>query len=1697
MRGNIIYCEGGRLIAMGKKLGVFLLVFALLLSLVPGTFVYAEESGGTVQNPIIWADVPDLDVIRVGDTYYMTSTTMHMNPGVPIMKSKDLVNWEIVNYVYDILGANDKQALINGENEYGKGSWASSIKYDGTYYYVEFSSYTAGDGGKTYIFQTTDIEKGPWVRSELNGVYRDAAFFIDDDKRVYLVHGGGDIYVTELEHTITDPMSPFRVKDGGVNKKIITNASAAAPGWNGDGLVAEGTHIQKINGKYYIFNICWPTGYKRTQIVHRADSIDGTYEGRVALQQGTADGIAQGGMVDTPDGKWYGLFFEDHGAVGRIPYLLPATWQDGWPVFTSTTDTGIPVVNLKFNIVQSDEFNQRSERVGAYHTVIDNTSTPVATAPATPLDPSEGTEILVNGGFENGQTLWTAHDGAALSVTDQVYNNGDHSLLVTGRTGIASGPQQILTGKLSAGHKYHFSAKVRYDDAAAPATKEFHIDFQDGDWTTIKIMGSAIITKGQWGTIEGDYTIPAGTTLNQPLIFFETPWVPTPDQHNDLMDFYVDDVSFVDITPTDSEKGVENDYNGSNLALVWQWNHNPDNTKWSLTDRPGYLRLTTGRISKGINDAKNTLTQRTFGPECSGNIAIDVSHMKDGDYAGLAAFQNHYGFVGVKMSGTSKSIVMVNGTSMVDGTTPTDGPNEIANIPINQDRVYLKIDFDYKNQTDKAYFYYSFDGATWTKIDYTLQMDYSLTHFMGYRFGLFNFATKTTGGYVDFDYFRVDNKMTGTAASTILNASLADVSNVIGVQNAELQVPVKMDALPAGQYSSIAAFFNIPKYLTVTGVDFNSANITGTTSYTFSNNQLQLNVSGDNVNFANNNSDNLFATIKLKVTGYVTSDTTEQITTDYIIVTGGNIVYDVSKAVANIGLKALDTTGVIAKKPGYSNPLMDYKLGADPFAMVYNGRVYIYMSSDEYEYDSTGNITDNHFNNLNKVFVISSADMVNWTDHGAIPVAGNNNANNGAGIAKWADLSWAPAAAHKTINGKEKFFLYFANGAGGIGVLTADSPTGPWSDPLGHALVTVDTPGVAGVTWLFDPAVLVDDDGTGYLYFGGGIPNDQDQTSIANPKTSRVVKLGADMISIEGSAVTIDAPYMFEDSGIHKYNGKYYYSYCFNFSGTHPEDKPAGEIAYMVSDNPMGPFTYTGHFLKNPYAFFGVGGNNHHAVFEFNNQWYVVYHAQTVSKALLGDGKGYRSPHINKLEYYDNGQIKEVQGDMEGISQIDNLDPYNRTEAETIAWNKGISTEVCQATDGPVSNMDVTNIHNGDWLAVSNAYFGENGAASFKANVASVVGGKIDIHLDSPDGELIGTLNVSPTGGEQNWKVMETEVEKVKGMHTIFFTFTGEDTNNLFNIDYWQFTEYTAPITVPVTGVTLNTDTLSLKVGNSGQLTATVAPADATNKNVAWTSSDEKVARVTSSGMVTAVAAGTATITVTTADGGKTATCTVTVTRRSSGSSSHGGSSTTTTTTPAPVPTPTPTPIPSPVSGSNKFKDVGSNFSWASEAIDALYEKGIIKGTSETTFDPGKNITRADFIVLLVRALGLKADIDSNFADVDKNAYYYEAVGIAKKLGIATGIDGINFNPRGEISRQDMMVLAARALKAVNKLSTNGNVEDLNSYTDVAKVAGYAADSVAALVKEGIVKGSGNSINPTGTATRAETAVIVYRIYNK
>jgi len=441
------------------------------------------------------------------------------------------------------------------------------------------------------------------------------------------------------------------------------------------------------------------------------------------------------------------------------------------------------------------------------------------------------------------------------------------------------------------------------------------------------------------------------------------------------------------------------------------------------------------------------------------------------------------------------------------------------------------------------------------------------------------------------------------------------------------------------------------------------------------------------------------------------------------------------------------------------NPLNTVKYSADPGVMVYNGRVYVYATNDGSVGKLGRNPETNGYGQINTINVMSSDDLVNWVDHGSIPAAGRN------GAAKWANNSWAPCAAHKKINGKEKFFIYFANSGNGIGVLTSDSPTGPFVDPIGKALITRNTPNCGDVTWLFDPAVLVDDDGTGYLYVGGGVP----EGKAANPKTVRAVKLGNDMTSLAGNPVMIDAPWVFEDSGINKSGNTYFYSYCTNWNGG-----PYGNarIAYMTSKNPLGPFTYQGTLFNNPGDFFGTTGNNHHTLIEFKGKWYIFYHAEWLNKQEFGSMKGYRTTHVDSLPF-SNGKFGNAKGTLTGVSQLSNVNAYNSNSAALMAWQGGVD----------VNGLGHTTVsyNKGDWTGVSNVAFGD-GATSIKISAASANGAEIRITSGSANGDVIGYVKIPATGGNSNFKSVTANINKVSGTKNIFFLASGDVT-----IDTWQF----------------------------------------------------------------------------------------------------------------------------------------------------------------------------------------------------------------------------------------------------------------------------------------------------------------------
>ena len=444
------------------------------------------------------------------------------------------------------------------------------------------------------------------------------------------------------------------------------------------------------------------------------------------------------------------------------------------------------------------------------------------------------------------------------------------------------------------------------------------------------------------------------------------------------------------------------------------------------------------------------------------------------------------------------------------------------------------------------------------------------------------------------------------------------------------------------------------------------------------------------------------------------------------------------------------------KKDGENNPLYTQRFGADPGVMEYGGRLYVYMTQDIVERGADDSVKENSYAQIRSLSCISSEDLVNWTDHGMIHVAGSY------GAAPWAANSWAPCAAHKVIGGKETFFLYFCNGGNGIGVLTAESPTGPWKDPLGRPLISRATPECADVVWLFDPAVMVDDDGTGYLAFGGGVP----EGKAANPGTARIVRLAEDMIHPDGDPVRLDAPWLFEDSGINKINGKYIYSYCSNWQTEGNSLKlTSGAIQYMTADSPLGPYTYAGELFPNEGRFFGLWGNNHHSIAEMNGKYYLFYHSRPVEKAM-GISGNYRSPQADEIRMREDGMPLQAVGTMEGLKQLKPLDPYRTVSARTMSAQAGV-----RYSQGLISGTA------GSWIRISGADFGK-GARSVTVRAAFPDGGKLYLIPDS----LHGSVSAVISPAEPTDETAEITVPfEAAGVHDIYFVFGG---NILF--DSWQ-----------------------------------------------------------------------------------------------------------------------------------------------------------------------------------------------------------------------------------------------------------------------------------------------------------------------
>lgn len=437
--------------------------------------------------------------------------------------------------------------------------------------------------------------------------------------------------------------------------------------------------------------------------------------------------------------------------------------------------------------------------------------------------------------------------------------------------------------------------------------------------------------------------------------------------------------------------------------------------------------------------------------------------------------------------------------------------------------------------------------------------------------------------------------------------------------------------------------------------------------------------------------------------------------------------------IAIIGLVVLS----VAANARGNRPIVQTKYTADPAPMVYNDTVFLYTTHDEDDADGF---------KMRDWLLYTSTDMVNWTDRGAVASLG--------------DFKWYPgdngAWALQVVERDGKFYMYCPIHGHGIGVLVADSPYGPFTDPIGEPLVWQRE------HWYdIDPTVFVDDDGQAYMYWG-------------NPNLY-CVKLNDDMVSYSGEIMQMPHITDYQEGPwFYKRNGKYYLAFA---STCCPEG-----IGYAMSDAPLGPWEYKGHIMDHTPRTRG----NHPGIIDYKGRSYVMGLSYDVLRIDTPEHHERRNVEAAEMTYNADGTIREVPywRDAE-LRQIEPLDPYRRTEAETIAWGYGLDVE-----KDSCGRIYVTDIADGETLTVEGVDFGR-GAKGFNALVSAVQpGGAIEIRLDSADGPVVGWLGVKPTGSLSAYEWQNCAIVGASGVHDLVFCFVGpEEGGALFNFDSWQFGE--------------------------------------------------------------------------------------------------------------------------------------------------------------------------------------------------------------------------------------------------------------------------------------------------------------------
>lgn len=449
---------------------------------------------------------------------------------------------------------------------------------------------------------------------------------------------------------------------------------------------------------------------------------------------------------------------------------------------------------------------------------------------------------------------------------------------------------------------------------------------------------------------------------------------------------------------------------------------------------------------------------------------------------------------------------------------------------------------------------------------------------------------------------------------------------------------------------------------------------------------------------------------------------------------------------------------------GNHNPILDFLFTADPTAVEYEGRLYVYGTNDHQQFDSVGVNGKNSYEKIKSLAMMSTDDMVNWTYHGLIPTGE---------LAPWIIASWAPSVDKRVeADGKTHFYLYFSNSGYGVGVLTATSPVGPWTSPLNKSLVDAHTPGLGDCTVPFDPGVVVVNDTLAYIAFGAG-------------GHSRIAKLGKDMTSIDSQMMTLPTAFLFEANELNYIDSTFVYTYNMDWSkhqpwNFHGEAPTNCCMTYMTSKTPLvtDSWRYEHDYCDNPGLYDGMDyGNNHTHLHKYMGRWYLFNHSQDIMRQH-GTTGGFRCMTVDEIEVIEHPlDIKKVNMTRKGVSQIKALDPYKRVEAETVCATNNAHFEPSGEQGNMVAmvgSQQVTKISpDMAVLKVSRVDFRQG---SKRMNLMLSGKGTVEIHEGSHTGRLLGKASVN----SRDWRSVACSV-KAKGEQDLVFVLRGGD----LRFDYW------------------------------------------------------------------------------------------------------------------------------------------------------------------------------------------------------------------------------------------------------------------------------------------------------------------------